>query len=245
MINYVEVKRDQYILRGLHTKAENEKALVVMFHGFIGHLNENGFFFKKLASEFAKCGISSIRFDFMGNGMSDGELKDMTFKTECDDARAIIRYCLEHYNTKLYALGFSFGGAVLGYVAKDFKDELAKIVLASPAGNMNLIGDDFKNLPPERWYDEENIDMGGYLISKKFIDSFEGVDLYANIAAFKHPVLIVHGELDKSVPIEYGHRYEKLLDDVKFVTIKESSHCYTTMKHRAIVNQAIIEFLTK
>ena len=38
MINYIEVKSGKYILRGLHTKAENEKGLVVMFHGFTGQM---------------------------------------------------------------------------------------------------------------------------------------------------------------------------------------------------------------
>ena len=28
MINYIEIKSGKYILRGLHTKAENEKGLV-------------------------------------------------------------------------------------------------------------------------------------------------------------------------------------------------------------------------
>ena len=57
--------------------------------------NENGYLFKVLSDELAKNGFSSIRFDFMGSGMSDGYFKDMTFRTELKDAINIIEYAME------------------------------------------------------------------------------------------------------------------------------------------------------
>ncbi len=243
MINYVEVQNNGYILRGLYNKAENEKGLLVMFHGFTGHMNENGYLFKKLTSELEKVNISTIRFDFMGSGMSDGEFKDMTFLTECEDAKAILNYCIKNYKTNLYALGFSCGGAVLGYIINEYKDVLKKIVLASPAGDMDKIGEGYYNNPNVIWYDSENIDMGGYLMNKKFIDTLTNLDLYQNISSYKNPVLITHGEKDLAVPIEYGRKYESLLSNVTFKEIKGSPHCYTKMEYRKEFNEAVVNFL--
>ena len=158
MINYVEVKRDKYILRGLHTKADNEKGLLVMFHGFTGHMNENGYFFKKLAVELAEHNISSIRCDFMGSGMSDGTFDEMTFSTELEDARSIIEYALSiKGDIPLYVLGFSCGGAVSGIMSREYKEEIAKLVLCAPAGNMDRIARAHKINPNHIWYDEETI----------------------------------------------------------------------------------------
>lgn len=244
MISYVEVKRDKYILRGLKNTPKDVKGVLVMFHGFTGHLNENGYFFKKLAEDLLEIGIETYRFDFMGSGMSDGEFKDMTFFTEVEDAKSILDYVIkENPDKKIYALGFSCGGAVLGLIAAKYQDKLSKIILCSPAGDMDKIGDSYLNNPHVIWYDENNIDMGGYLMSKKFIDTLKGVDLYETIHEFKKPVLITHGELDMSVPIEYGMRYRDLLENVDFHIIKGSSHCYTKMEYRKEVNQAIIDFL--
>lgn len=53
MIKLVELKKE-YTLRGLYNEVENSKGIVVMFHGFTGHLNENGYLFKVLSDELAK-----------------------------------------------------------------------------------------------------------------------------------------------------------------------------------------------
>ena len=45
MIKLVELKKD-YTLRGIYNEVENSKGLVVMFHGFTGHLNEMDIYLK-------------------------------------------------------------------------------------------------------------------------------------------------------------------------------------------------------
>ena len=243
MIKYVEVKRDKYILRGLLNEAKNEKGLLVLFHGFTGHMNENGYLFKKLSDELLKINISTLRFDFMGSGMSDGEFQDMTFLTECLDAKAILDYALTIKKNKLYALGFSCGGAVLAYIINEYKDVLDSIILCSPAGDMAEIGKYYNDSKNTVWYDEQNIDMGGYLMCKDFITTLEKLDLYENISSYTKPVLIIHGTLDQSVPIEYGRRYASLLKDVIFHEIEGSPHCYTRMAFRKEFNETIMNYL--
>lgn len=246
MIKYVEVKRDKYILRGLHTIAENETGLLVMFHGFTGHMTENGYFFKKLSLELQKVGVSTLRFDFMGSGMSDGEFHEMTFSTELEDARSIIEYALSiKKDTPLYVLGFSCGGAVAACMSREYKEKIAKLVLCAPAGNMNLLGEARLHNPNMIWYDDNNVDMGGYLLSKDFMLGFQKdhIDLYKDVDKFKNPVLICHGTEDKSVPIEYGIKYSNTYPNATFKAIEGSEHCFTRMQYRAIVNEYIVNFL--
>ena len=45
----VETTNKGYVLRGLLEEVESSKGLVVMFHGFTGHMNENGYLFKELS----------------------------------------------------------------------------------------------------------------------------------------------------------------------------------------------------
>jgi len=244
MISYFEVKNNNYILRGLKNTPTNPKGVLVMFHGFTGHMNENGYFFKKLAEDLLSIDITTYRFDFMGSGMSDGEFQEMTFLTEVDDAKKVLDYVIkEKGNLPLYVLGFSCGGAVAGMIASEYQEHIDKLILCSPAGDMDKIGEGFLNNPNVKWFDEENIDMGGYLMSKKFIDTLSNIDLYATIGDFKKPTLIVHGEKDLSVPIEYGRRYASLLSDCTFHKVLGSSHCYTTMEHRSEITKTILDFL--
>ncbi|MBQ2892039.1 MAG: alpha/beta fold hydrolase [Bacilli bacterium] len=248
MINYIEIKSGKYILRGLHTKAENEKGLVVMFHGFTGHMNENGYFFKVLAEELAKVNVSSIRMDFMGSGMSDGHFDEMTFSTELEDARNILNHALEiKGDTPLYVLGFSCGGAVSAVMSREYKEKIAKLVLCAPAGNMDRLARARKINPAAIWYDEENIDMGGYLLNINFMDGFknDNIDLYKDVETFQNPVLIVHGSNDQAVPIEFGRKYASLYPNCTFHEIEGSEHCFTRVPYRLRVNKLITEFLSK
>ena len=241
----VETTNKGYVLRGLLEEVESSKGLVVMFHGFTGHMNENGYLFKELSTLLKEHGYSSLRFDFMGSGISDGRFEEMTFLTELDDARAILKYAKSlKINDKLIILGFSMGGAVASLVAKEFEDDLEKLVLLSPAGNINKIGQRYFGNPNAVWHNEENIDMGGYLMNINFLKSFEGLDLYKNTNLSK-PVIIIHGENDQAVPIEYGRKYASQYPNCEFYMVPESEHCYQRMYRREFVNNHVIEFLEK
>ena len=39
MIKFVETNSDGYTLRGILNEVESSKGLVIMFHGFTGHMN--------------------------------------------------------------------------------------------------------------------------------------------------------------------------------------------------------------
>ncbi len=241
----VEVLSNGYVLRGLLEKVENSKGLVVMFHGFTGHMNENGYLFKELSTVLKENGYSSLRFDFMGSGISDGRFSEMTFLTELEDARNILKFAKSlGINEKLIILGFSMGGAVASYVAKEFENDLEKLVLLSPAGNIAEIGKRYFNNPNVTWHDENNIDMGGYLMNINFLNSFKGLDLYANTNLNK-PVVIIHGEKDQAVPLPFGEKYSKLYPNCEFYVVPESEHCYQKMSRRSFVNEHVIEFLNK
>ena len=241
----VEIINNGYTLRGLLEEVNNSKGLVVMFHGFTGHMNENGYLFKELSKVLKEHGFSSLRFDFMGSGISDGRFEEMTFLTELSDARAILNFAKTlKINEKLIILGFSMGGAVASMVAKEFEDDLEKLVLLSPAGNINKIGERYFGNPNAIWHNEENIDMGGYLMNIKFLKSFEGLDLYQNTNLSK-PVIIIHGEKDMAVPIEYGKKYASMYPNCEFYMVPDSEHCYQRMSRRSFVNDHVIEFLEK
>lgn len=246
MIKYAETQNNGFTLRGLLNEVENSKGLVVMFHGFTGHMNENGYLFKELSTILAEHGFSSLRFDFMGSGISDGRFSDMTFLTELSDARAILNYAKSlKINDKIIILGFSMGGAVASMVAKEFEADLEKLVLLAPAGSMmtTVVGR-YRNNPNVTWYDENNIDMGGYLMSKKFVECFDDLDLYQN-TDLNVPVIIIHGENDMSVPLEYGKKYANMYPNCEFYVVPESEHCFQKMSRREFVNKHIIEFLEK
>lgn len=242
-IIYQEIETEKGTLRGLLTKPKNEiKDIVVMFHGYTGHKNENGFLFKQISWEIVKDNIASLRFDFLGSGDSDGEYIDVTFLTECEEGRKIIDYAYKmNQNKPIILLGFSMGGAVAAYLSYEQREKIKKLVLISPAGCMNLHAN---NTFTNNVVDENgNVDLGGYYLNEKFKNSFNGINLYQDVEKFDKPVLVIHGGNDLSVPIEYGKKYSELYPCSEFHEVIGAPHCYTKVPFRQELKKYISNFL--
>ena len=246
-LKYQELKLDRGVLRGFLTEpSEPRKDLVVMFHGFTGHKNENGFLFKQFQKLFAERGIASLRFDFMCSGDSDGEYEQMSFLTEMEDGRNIIEYAYKiNNNQPVILLGFSMGGAVAAKIASEYHDIIKKLVLLAPAGCMDKLATERYNVDKDNVPEDFKMDLGGFCISALLPKSFQHVSLYENVEKFTNPVLICHGELDQSVPIEYGRKYSQIYNDCEFHEIKGAPHCFTRVEYRKEVQEHILKFITK
>ncbi|KAH0922370.1 hypothetical protein HID58_022388, partial [Brassica napus] len=77
----------------LHETGSRE--VVVLCHGFKS--DKNNAILKNVAAALEKEGISAFRFDFSGNGESEGGFNYGNYKYEADDLRSVI----EHYRTHL------------------------------------------------------------------------------------------------------------------------------------------------
>ena len=246
-MKYQELHLDRGVLRGFLTEPnEPRKELVVMFHGYTGHKNENGFLFKQFSKLFAENGIASLRFDFMCSGDSDGDFEDMSFLTEIEDGRNIVEYAYELNNHQpIILLGFSMGGAVAGKVASEYRHIIKKLVLLAPAGCMDILGTERYGVDRNNVPEDFKYDLGGFCISAKLPKSFQNISVYGDVEKFENPVLICHGELDASVPIEYGRKYQSLYKNCEFHEIKGAPHCFTKVEYRKEVQKHILNFLTK
>lgn len=244
-IIYQEIKTPKGTLRGLLTKPSTlSKDMVVMFHGYTGHKNENGFLFKQIANKIVKTGFASLRFDFLGSGDSDGDFADITFTSECEEGMTIIDYAYKlNNNNPIILLGFSMGGAVAGYVSPKVSEKIKKLILLSPAGSMDQHAHNTFSI--NKVDENNNVDLGGYYLNRRFEESFRGINLYQDINKFDKPVLIIHGSKDASVPIEYGRKYHELYPNSKFYEIVDSPHCYTKVIYREELQAHIIRFLTE
>ncbi len=244
-IKYQELNVNGYTIRGLLSTPDQEFSQIAVFlHGYTGHKNENGFLFKQITEALVEHNIATLRFDYMGSGDSDGKFSEQTYDTIRADARTVIKEAVRLNNGKpIYLIGFSMGGANAARMSVEMPELIEKLVLMSPAGLMGkMLELRFATLEV---IDDYYIDLGGYYLSKDFMYSFQGHDLYEGVEKFTKPVLILQGTKDQAVKPEMSKKYDDLYPNSKYVLIEGAEHCYTRVPYRKQVSEEIIKFLCK
>ncbi|SFC48567.1 alpha/beta hydrolase family protein [Butyrivibrio sp. YAB3001] len=188
------------MIRGLiyRPKAEGQFPVVIFSHGF----GSNYHALMHHGPAYAQHGIVCAFFDFCGGGAestSDGSMKDMTVMTEASDLVKVMEKVatLSYVDTSsIYLQGESQGGFVSAIVGRAYQEDVKGLILWYPAF---VIPDDARS----RIKNGQSEAMG-FELSKDYDAVAQDIDVEDLQTGFNKPVLILHGDKDPIVPIEYS-----------------------------------------
>ncbi|MBR5110330.1 MAG: alpha/beta fold hydrolase [Clostridia bacterium] len=208
--------------------AEGRHPLVIIIHGFTGHMEERHIV--AVAKTLNEIGFATLRVDMYGHGNSDGKFENHTLYKWLTNAITVIDYARAlDFVTDLYLCGHSQGGMTVMLAGAMKHDAVKGIIPLSPAWmipeaarNGTLLGQAFDpSQIPEMlpaWGDRGL--NGNYVRVAQTIHVEEAIDRYDG------PVLIVHGDQDDAVPVEYGIQAAKRYKNCRLVLIPGDTHCY-------------------
>ena len=202
--------------------------LVVVIHGFTGHIEEAHIV--AVSKGINAVGFATLRADMYGHGHSDGEFKKHTLFKWMTNALTVIDYARAlDFVTDIYLCGHSQGGLLVMLAAAMKHDVIKGLIPLSPAWMIpeiarkgELLGERFDpDHIPEKLHGWHDLDLdGNYARVAQTIHVEEAIDRY------RGPVLIVHGDEDETVPVEYGIRAAERYTNGKLVLIEGDDHCY-------------------
>jgi pimeloyl-ACP methyl ester carboxylesterase len=232
----------------LHAKLDfpdgiDKGPLCILIHGFTGHMEEEHIIAVQKAMN--EAGLIVLRAEMYGHGGSDGEFKNHTLYKWVTNALSVVRYAKSlDFVSDLYLCGHSQGGLLTMLIGGMCPDDLKAIIPLSPAWMIpeaaregSILGTSFD---PDHIPDV--ISSGEWDLSGDYIRVAQTIHVEDEIARYKGPVLIIHGDEDEAVPYMYAPKAAELYNNAKLITIYGDDHCYT--RHLDEVSEAVRSYFS-
>jgi len=176
------------------------RKVVLLFHGFQGHMDEVGDLYGDLAARLAEAGIASLRINFSGEGERNGYVASSTFDSRVGEAEAALNFVKDRYPAaKLGVVGFSLGGlTTMGLIGRQ-PDAFESVVLWSAAQEMRISGNEtYDNAVREALKNGRATykDWTDITLTREFVTGFVGVNTARHLKQFDGSLLTIRGDRD-------------------------------------------------
>jgi len=210
-------------------KTEEDKCpLMIWVPGFTGHIEESHMV--GIAKHVVGLGYAVMRVELYGHGKSDGDFSNHTILKWIDQMLTVVDYAVKlPFVTDLYLAGHSQAGLLTIILGAMEQDRVKAILPLAPAivirdaaneGNMFAAEFDPKKIP-------DVVDMGdGRTLLSNYFRVAQLLPVEECIRRFEKPVLIIHGDADEAVPVEYAYEAAKQYKNCTLKILNGDTHCY-------------------
>ena len=224
--NELWIKYGKHPIYGvLSTPVNGQKKhpIVIVAHGFNGSHHFGRSYFKMLN----EMGYMCYTFDFPCGGTgsrTDNNTVNMSVIDEQKALETIVRYFKSHSDVdkkNIVLLGSSQGGLIAALTAASLQKDISKLILEFPA---LCIPDNWNSRYPQVSDIPDTTKVWQVPIGRQFFTELRNMDPYQAVEAYRRPVLIIHGDADPVVPIDYSRRAVKLYKDARLLEIPNAGH---------------------
>ncbi|GKS57602.1 alpha/beta hydrolase [Nitrospira sp.] len=219
----------------LSTPSGTSSKLAVLCHGFLS--NKNSSTNKALTRLLAERNIASLRFDFFGQGESDGPFEAITVSTAVGQAEAALGWATSQGFREIGLVGSSFGGLVAILVAGRTPG-LRCVALKCPVPDFpEVLHLEFGSSGMAEWKRTHTIPdvTGGSAripLRYGFYEDCLRHNGYEAAARITCPTLIVQGDEDELVPLHQARRLrEALRAPARLEIMSGADHGFSKAEH--------------
>ncbi|KAL6274478.1 hypothetical protein ACE6H2_025170 [Prunus campanulata] len=238
-------KHGEKLVGLLHETGSEE--IVILCHGF--RSTKETTTITNLAIALENEGISAFRFDFAGNGESEGTFQYGNYRGEADDLHAVIQHFSGANRAASTILGHSKGGDVVLLYASKYHGIRTVVNVSGrydlKRGIEERLGKDFvETIKKEGYLDVKNKTGDvSYLVTKESLMDRLSTDMHEACLQIDKEcrVLTVHGSADETIPVEDALEFSKIIPNHKLHVIEGADHCYTS--HQAELVSVVLDFI--
>ena len=212
----------------LPTPGEGRHPLVIIIHGFTGHMEERHLV--AVSRMFNEIGFATLRVEMYGHGGSDGAFHDHTLYKWLTNTLAVIDYARKlDFVTDIYLCGHSQGGLTVILAGGMEHDRIKGIIPLSPACMIpelarkgGLLGTPFD---PDHLPDELTV-WNDWKLGSNYVRVAQTIHVEEAIDRYHGPVLIVQGDQDDPSLMQSARDAAARYLNCRLVMIPGDTHCY-------------------
>ncbi|KAJ0864744.1 putative feruloyl esterase [Helianthus annuus] len=241
----IENKHGEKLVGLLHETGS--KDVVILCHGFQSSKENNTMM--NLASALEKEGISAFRFDFAGNGESEGTFQYGNYCREADDLHSVIQHFNGNNRVTRAILGHSKGGNVVLLYASKYHDVRCVINVSgrykTEGGVEERLGKGFMQKVKENGFIDVKSKTGEvlYRVTEESLMDRLNTNMHEACLQIDKDckVLTIHGSDDSIVRVEEALEFAKVIPNHKLHIIKGANHGFS--KHQDELISNVLSFI--
>ncbi|XP_048495073.1 putative uncharacterized protein YDL057W isoform X3 [Beta vulgaris subsp. vulgaris] len=202
-----------------------------------------------LAAAIGKTGISAFRFDFAGNGESEGSFRYGNYHREAEDLHAVAQHFRGIGRIITMIVGHSKGGNVVLLYAAKYHDVHRVINISGrfdlKKGIEGRLGKNFLERIENAGFIDVNSKSGKfqYRVTKKSLMDRLSTDVRSacHLISEDCRVLTIHGSMDQIVPVKDALEFDEVIANHTLRIIDGADHEFTLHQNELV--QVTLDFI--
>jgi putative redox protein len=203
---------------------------------------------RRISERLSEIGIATMRFDFTGLGMSEGEFANTHFSSNIEDLILAARHLRETHGAPAILIGHSLGGAAVLAAAGKIPDARAVVTIAAPADPAHVVGLFKDKVETIRAQGEVEVSLVGrpFRIKREFLDDVAEKRLQESLANLRKALLVFHSPTDAQVGIDNASRiFTTARHPKSFVSLAGADHLLSRKSDAVYVANVIAAWVER
>ena len=237
-------RRGEKLAATLHEPETPSNRGVVLSHCFT--CTRHTGILRQLAADLNQAGFMALRFDFSGNGQSEGLFAESTYSKQIVEMSLAAEQLKAHGAIWVGMAGHSMGALIAMLTAVEQPDIKAVAAIAGRLSGIQAIH--FLSVPQRK----QLADTGRVFFESRgraleLTDSFfadaDRFDPPKMLSALQTPLLVVHGEDDEIIPVQEAYKTKNYNPHgVELAIVKGADHMFSQPSGRSEASEKVVAF---